>query len=72
MPMITRTTCATCASQTERRELPSAARVAGTDVKKVVSYWCPECRRWEATDEVATDAPPFLDRMAKVATAETA
>ena len=64
--MISRATCAICDTKTERRELPSGARVVGVDVKKVVSYWCPACRRWEATDEAATDAPPFLDRMAKV------
>jgi hypothetical protein len=69
--MISPATCAVCDSRTERRELPSRAGVVGIDVKKVVSYWCPECRRWEATDEAATDAPPFLDRMAKVPAIET-
>jgi hypothetical protein len=69
--MISRATCGICDTQTERRELPSGAGATGIDVDKVVSYWCPQCRRWEPTDEAATDAPPFLDRMPKVPATET-
>ena len=61
--MIDRATCQTCSAKTERRELPSGAAMAATDSQKVVSYWCPQCRQWEATDERPTDAPTFLDRM---------
>ena len=59
-------TCAICSTRTERRELPSGA--VASDVKKTVSYWCPQCRQWQATDEVATDAPSFLELTVEAAT----
>ena len=53
--LATLSTCAICNTKTERREMPSAANAMVLRTPRVVSYWCPQCRRWEPTDEQASD-----------------
>jgi hypothetical protein len=53
--METRTTCPTCGTNTERRELPSGSDPGAVAVTKVVSYWCGTCHEWQATTETPSD-----------------
>jgi hypothetical protein len=53
--LVTQSTCAVCNTRTERREMPSAAKPMPIRAKRVVSYWCPQCRHWEPSDEQTSD-----------------
>jgi hypothetical protein len=53
--MIERSTCHICNAKTERRVLPSGVTTASPGIKRVVSYWCPQCRQWASSDEAVSD-----------------